>query len=208
MRLRSFFAVCLLSFGIGGLGNNSAVASTYFYSMTGTLSDGGSVSSNLTIDWGTTSALLNISSLTLTNPLVSGTVSNLATQTTFGSCSGTPCAPFHLNSSLGNSSLGINLAFGTPPDFNGAISLLLNTNFSEVSATTFVPLFDQTSGLFNSASVLVTASSVLETPVPAALPLFATGLGALGMLGWWRKRKNIAAPSSHALPKPRKALRG
>lgn len=31
-----------------------------------------------------------------------------------------------------------------------------------------------------------------ETPIPAALPLFATGLGALGLLGWRRKRKNAA----------------
>ena len=30
------------------------------------------------------------------------------------------------------------------------------------------------------------------TPVPAALPLFATGFGALGLLGWRRKRKNAA----------------
>ena len=30
---------------------------------------------------------------------------------------------------------------------------------------------------------------VAETPLPAALPLFATGLGALGLLGWRRKRK-------------------
>ena len=29
-----------------------------------------------------------------------------------------------------------------------------------------------------------------ETPLPAALPLFATGLGALGLFGWRRKRKN------------------
>jgi hypothetical protein len=28
-----------------------------------------------------------------------------------------------------------------------------------------------------------------QTPIPAALPLFATGLGALGLLGWRRKRK-------------------
>jgi hypothetical protein len=28
-----------------------------------------------------------------------------------------------------------------------------------------------------------------STPLPAALPLFATGLGALGLLGWRRKRK-------------------
>jgi hypothetical protein len=30
-------------------------------------------------------------------------------------------------------------------------------------------------------------------PLPAALPLFATGLGALGLLGWRRKNKAIAA---------------
>jgi hypothetical protein len=30
------------------------------------------------------------------------------------------------------------------------------------------------------------------TPLPAAFPLFATGLGGLGLLGWRRKRKNIA----------------
>jgi hypothetical protein len=36
---------------------------------------------------------------------------------------------------------------------------------------------------------LIAASS----PLPAALPLFATGLGALGLLGWRRKRKALAA---------------
>jgi len=34
--------------------------------------------------------------------------------------------------------------------------------------------------------------TVAETPLPAALPLFATGLGALGLLGWRRKRKQAA----------------
>ena len=29
----------------------------------------------------------------------------------------------------------------------------------------------------------------LETPLPATLPLLATGLGGLGLLGWRRKRK-------------------
>jgi hypothetical protein len=32
-----------------------------------------------------------------------------------------------------------------------------------------------------------------DTPLPAALPLFASGLGALGVLGWRRKRKAQAA---------------
>jgi hypothetical protein len=32
-------------------------------------------------------------------------------------------------------------------------------------------------------------SSVAAVPLPAALPLFATGLGVMGLLGWRRKRK-------------------
>jgi hypothetical protein len=36
-------------------------------------------------------------------------------------------------------------------------------------------------------------NGVPSTPLPAALPLFATGLGGLGLLGWRRKRKNAAA---------------
>jgi len=33
------------------------------------------------------------------------------------------------------------------------------------------------------------AQDISPVPLPAALPLFATGLGALGLLSWWRKRK-------------------
>ena len=38
----------------------------------------------------------------------------------------------------------------------------------------------------------------IATPLPAALPLFASGLGALGLLGWRRKKKRpaLAAMSS------------
>ncbi len=32
-----------------------------------------------------------------------------------------------------------------------------------------------------------------STPLPAALPLFATGLGALGLMAWRKKRKAVAA---------------
>ena len=37
------------------------------------------------------------------------------------------------------------------------------------------------------------AFALVATPVPAALPLFATGLGMMGLLGWRRKRKDTAA---------------
>jgi hypothetical protein len=36
-------------------------------------------------------------------------------------------------------------------------------------------------------------NNVSTTPIPAALPLFASGLGGLGLLGWRRKRKKAAA---------------
>jgi hypothetical protein len=36
---------------------------------------------------------------------------------------------------------------------------------------------------------IASGGRVSETPLPAALPLFATGLGGLGLLGWRRKRK-------------------
>jgi hypothetical protein len=35
--------------------------------------------------------------------------------------------------------------------------------------------------------------SVSQTPLPAALPLFATGLAMTGLLGWRKKRKSAAA---------------
>jgi hypothetical protein len=38
-----------------------------------------------------------------------------------------------------------------------------------------------------------TETVVGTTPLPAALPLFATGLGLMGLLGWRRKRKAQAA---------------
>jgi hypothetical protein len=41
----------------------------------------------------------------------------------------------------------------------------------------------------NIDNVTVQFRSDVETPLPAALPLFATGLGAMGLLGWRRKRK-------------------
>ena len=50
----------------------------------------------------------------------------------------------------------------------------------------------------DSGSQLLTVSAVSETdsivtPLPAALPLFVSGLGALGFVGWRRKRKNANA---------------
>ena len=47
-------------------------------------------------------------------------------------------------------------------------------------------------------SLSATFVPVSQVPLPAALPLFATGLGVLGLLGWRRKRKRIAVSNSLA----------
>jgi hypothetical protein len=44
----------------------------------------------------------------------------------------------------------------------------------------------------SAAAFTANAGTVSAVPLPAALPLFATGLGALGLLGWRRKRKAAA----------------
>jgi hypothetical protein len=44
-------------------------------------------------------------------------------------------------------------------------------------------------GVVGASSFFQINQSQVATPLPTAFPLFATGLGALGLLGWRRKRK-------------------
>jgi hypothetical protein len=61
--------------------------------------------------------------------------------------------------------------------------------FVEFGLDTPTPLHQ----LFGPNEFVAAAPTLSETPLPATLPLFASGLGALGLLGWRRKRKNAAA---------------
>lgn len=45
-------------------------------------------------------------------------------------------------------------------------------------------------------NVVVTQTSVATTPLPGTFPMLATGLGALGLLGWHKKRKNAAVSAA------------
>ncbi len=51
-------------------------------------------------------------------------------------------------------------------------------------------------GFYTDASDNVVGFVGFPTPLPAALPLLATGLGAMGLFGWRRKRKAQAALTS------------
>jgi hypothetical protein len=88
-----------------------------------------------------------------------------------------------------------------------AITFTPSTNFTEFSGSAGCVVFDLLNcggipdpGVFGAENTsnffLITEVSTADvtiataaTPLPAALPLFATGLGGLGLLGWRRKRK-------------------
>ena len=58
-----------------------------------------------------------------------------------------------------------------------------------------VTYFGPWPGVFSGGSFdTVLTLTPLAAPLPGALPLFATGLGALGLLGWRRKRKRHCSP--------------
>jgi hypothetical protein len=48
-------------------------------------------------------------------------------------------------------------------------------------------------GEVGSGSFTLEISQIPQAPLPAALPLFATGLGALGLLGWRKKKRKAQA---------------
>ena len=84
-------------------------------------------------------------------------------------------------------------------NFSGASSGIPSS--IETAFTYTVNVHDDSPGLFceshNTDCLNLRATTLTvtigATPLPAALPLFATGLGGLGLLGWRRKRRNAAA---------------
>jgi hypothetical protein len=79
---------------------------------------------------------------------------------------------------------------------NGATQALYGGDFGTATLLGFVGLTSFT--LRCEAGCQATVDNIVfselsTVPLPAALPLFATGLGALGLLGWRRKRKAKAA---------------
>ena len=66
-----------------------------------------------------------------------------------------------------------------------------NTTLANLGVTPGTYEWTWGSGVDQSFTLDIVAPSAV--PLPAALPLFATGLGVIGLFGWRRKRKNTAA---------------
>ena len=85
------------------------------------------------------------------------------------------------------------------PDLYTSTSLPTSLNLSDFDSH-FLSLTDtdysfpgiiQSLGETGAVFIVTDIQPASETPIPAALPLFATGLGVLGLLGWHRKRKRV-----------------
>jgi hypothetical protein len=78
------------------------------------------------------------------------------------------------------------------------ILVLDSVDFGSNASLQFLFSEANDAGLLGKASLtisLIGEGIEATTPLPAALPLFASGLGALGLLGWRRKKKAAAIPA-------------
>jgi hypothetical protein len=94
-----------------------------------------------------------------------------------------PNSILETNATLNNLFLGVNLLPVTSDKFRAVF-----VQYGIAQCCESGPRIAELDGF----DTYLTQASIPEVPIPAALPLFATGLGALGLLGWRRKRKQTA----------------
>ena len=142
--------------------------------------------------------------------VVSGTANNVSGGT-LGSCANLAFCDFSGTLDIdvtAGTITGWDITFPGLPDFNIVTVALAGSLRTISNGYIFTLLFDTGPSLVGYSGGPITGESVVRTggagtvygdltgsitptPLPTALPLFATGLGGLGLLGW-RKRKAVA----------------
>jgi len=103
----------------------------------------------------------------------------------------TPSVSFKIGSTTYTSTLDVAFSGPTITSIYGFSSTENGDTLSSIGLTSF-QLYGAGISSTDGGNVSMQLAPAV-TPLPAALPLFATGLGAMGLLGWRRKRKNTAA---------------
>lgn len=164
-----------------------AKAGTYDVTFTGSSFDVSAVITTAnTLDSAGGYDILNITGM-VTGP-VGGTINSLIANP------GQPSrGTYYVNSSTGWYYDNVLFTSGPAFDNNGPLFSFgtgIVANLYSVGSTFYLSL-SQPSGYWNPGDS--GSLTVAQTPLPAALPLFASGLGAMGLFGWRRKRKKAAA---------------
>jgi len=76
---------------------------------------------------------------------------------------------------------------------NSNIFLGVQDSIADITSITYLAITSSPTSRLQDVAINQMSVIAPETPLPAALPLFATGLGIAGLLGWRRKRKPQAA---------------
>ena len=167
------------------LSSSPTYATTYYFEFTNTLGTvGGEIAGTVTGEFdGSVSGLTFTATEVFIDSYPSGI--NLGTS----QLSGTPIITFNsfpLNGS--DEIISSDADFSSENVTGGTVGNDLCINVCNSPYNT--ELRNVFSGLFVATNEAVTFSDTpFTTPIPAALPLFAGGLGAMGLLGWRRKRK-------------------
>jgi len=102
------------------------------------------------------------------------------------------------SSSTGNPEFGLLTQLGQSFFFGALVGqigggdfFLIGTNFNgTANAAGVLSLFNWDSNNFdNSGSIVANVNGISVVPLPAALPLYGTGLAIMGFIGWRRRRK-------------------
>jgi hypothetical protein len=196
-------AIVIVTANAGSTTNASAVTLSYEYSGTGnvnfqsdtTLGIGGTCSSPCVI-----SALMTID----------GTGPAFSSSTPSGSSGWGALASTAITDNLGDT-ISLEVNNGDVPgtnheEFGGVFFASALPSTLDISTSSLASIFGG-SGTIDYTINISLPNGAYVTPLPSALPLFATGLGALGLLGWHRRRKALAsqdprlrAHSTHWLP--------
>jgi hypothetical protein len=142
---------------------------------------------------------LGNNTITITLPPPVSFIANAVVLLTDSACSPN-CVLTDLSDVIFSSSDGSQLIMRSgPPLAPTLIELLVAIAIAEQNGTIFVEtgLPQDISQFFAPAGSGLSIEVTSAVPGPAALPLFATGLGAMGLLGWRRKRKAQAVPQRH-----------
>ena len=91
-------------------------------------------------------------------------------------------------------SLGATATLRSAPDhgflFSGGIYATIDVPGAFITQVLGINDAGQIVGAYYSSSDSASGTGFVSTaPVPAALPLFASGLGGMGLMGWWRRRR-------------------